>query len=115
MPEEEERGLMKYYHKDDTINQKVQSYVFNVEQIQDQLMGVAECRVKGELTVEELKQLKDEISRQACGFGERFEQHPIETGDGEIYVSLWSSDRSWSIMTQDEWEQSQHMGGMKLE
>ena len=107
---------MRYYHENDSVNQKVRSYVFTVEQVQDQLMGVAECRVQGELTTEELEQLKEEIAGQASdGFGEGFEQRPIKTGDGEIYVSLWSSDRSWSIMTQDELEQSQQMGGMKLE
>ncbi|CUX71744.1 hypothetical protein BN3590_04449 [Clostridium sp. C105KSO15] len=116
MPEEKERGLMRYYHENDSVNQKVRSYVFTVEQVRDQLMGVAECRVQGELTASELEKLKGIISAQASdGFGEGFEQRPIQTDDGEIYVSLWSSDRSWSIMTQDELEQSQQMGGMKLE
>ena len=80
------------------------------------LMGVAECRVRGELTDAELEQLKDAVVGQAAdGFGEGFEQRPIKTGDGELYVSLWSSDRSWSIMTRDELEQGQQMGGMTLE
>ncbi|MEA4816319.1 MAG: DUF4314 domain-containing protein [Lachnospiraceae bacterium] len=115
MPEEAERGLMKYYHGNDSVNQKVQSYFFTVEQVDDKLMGVAECRIKGELTVEELERLKDEISGQASdGFGEGFEQRPIKIADGEICVSLWSSEKSWSIMTQDELEQGQQMGGMHL-
>ena len=115
-PEEAERGLMKYYHKDDGVNQKVQSCVFTVEQAHNQLMGVAECRVKGELTTEEMELLKDYVSGQASdGFGEGFEQRPIKTSDGEICVSLWSSDKNWSIMTQDELEQGQQMGGMTLE
>ena len=49
------------------------------------------------------------------GFGEGFEQRPIKTPSGEIYVSLWSSNKNWSIMTQDELEQGQQMGGMKFE
>jgi hypothetical protein len=115
MPDEAERGLMTYCREDDGVNRKVQSYVFTVEQVQVQLMGVAECRVQGELTAEELDRLKDNISGQASdGFGEGFEQRPIKTSDGEIYVSLWSSDKSWIIMTQDELEQSQQMGGMTL-
>jgi len=116
MPDETERGLMKYYSVDDSVNRKVQSYVFTVEQVQDKLMGMAECRVQGELTAEELDQLKDNISGQASdGFGESFEQRPVKTSDGEIYVSLWSSDKNWSIMTKDELEQSQQMGNMQLE
>ena len=115
-PEEAERGLMKYYGADDAVNDKVRSYVFTVERVQGQLMGVAECRVQGDLTAEELDRLKEYVSGQASdGFGEGFEQRPIKTGEGEIYVSLWSSDKSWSIMTRDELEQSQQMGGMRLE
>ncbi len=79
-------------------------------------MGVAECRVQGKLTDPELEQLKDYISGQASdGFGEGFEQRGIKTADGEINVSLWNSDKSWSIRTKDELEQSQQMGGMTLE
>jgi hypothetical protein len=115
-PDEAERGLMKYYSGDDSVNRKVQSYVFTVEKVQDKLMGVAECRVRGKLTDEELEDLKENISGQASdGFGEGFEQRPIKTADGEINVSLWSSDKSWSIMTQDELGQSQQMRGMTLE
>ena len=99
-PEETERGLMKYYGADDSVNSKVRSYVFTIERVQGQLMGVAECHVQGDLTAEELDRLKETIIGQAAdGFGEGFEQRPIKTGDGEIYVSLWSSDKSWSIMS----------------
>jgi len=107
---------MKYYHEDDSINRKVQSFFFTVEQIQDKLMGVAECRVQGELTDKELELFKEYISGQASdGFGEGFEQRGIKTADGEINVSLWSSNKSWSIKTKDELEQGQQMGGMNLE
>jgi hypothetical protein len=77
---------------------------------------VAECRVQGELTAEELERLKDYVSGQASdGFGEGFEQRPIKTAEDEIYVHLWSSDKRWSIMTRDELEQGPQMGGMKFE
>ncbi|MGE4277911.1 MAG: DUF4314 domain-containing protein [Lawsonibacter sp.] len=113
---EAERGLMEYYHGEDNVNEKVHSLVFTAETVGCELTGVAECRVKGELTEEEMELLKDYISGQASdGFGEGFEQRPIKTSDGEICVSLWSSDKNWSIITQDELEQDQRMGGMTLE
>jgi len=115
MPQEAERGLMEYYDEDDSINRNVQSYVFTVEPVNGKLMGVAECRVHGELTAEELDLLKEVIIGQAAdGFGEGFEQRPIKTSAGEIYVSLWNGGNSWSIMTQEELEQGQKMGGMQL-
>ncbi|GLB29629.1 hypothetical protein LAD12857_15520 [Lacrimispora amygdalina] len=106
MPQEAERGLMKYYDEDDSINRNVQSYVFTVEPVNGKLMGVVECRVHGELTAEELDLLKEAIIGQAAdGFGEGQEQRPIKTSVGEIYVSLWNGGSSWSIMTQEELEQ----------
>lgn len=115
-PEEAERGMMRYYHEEDGVNRKVQSLVFTAEQVHGRLMGVAECRMLDELTQEELEELKEYASGQASdGFGEGLEQRPVKTSDGEIYVHLWSGDKSWRIMTQDELEQGQRMGGMKLE
>jgi len=116
MPEETERGLMEYYHGDDSVSQKVKSLFFTVEQVGNKLMGVAECRVQGDLNDAELEQLKDYASGQASdGFGEGFEQHPIKIGSDELYVSLWTASRDWSITTKDELEaMSQQMGGMHL-
>jgi hypothetical protein len=52
---------------------------------------------------DELDELIDYISGQySDGFGEGFEQREIKTDDGDLYVSLWSSDKSFRIMTEDE-------------
>ena len=101
-PEEAERGLMVYYHGDDSVNQKVRSYEFTAEVRNGRLWGVAECRIVGALTPEELEALKETVAGQAGdGFGESAEQREIKTPEGEIYAHLWQPD-DWTIQTEQE-------------
>ncbi len=117
LPEEEQRGLMRYYDDYDSVNAKVSKYVFSVELVEGELMGVAVLTLNNELTPKELEKIKDEIIGQAAdGMGESFEQREISTDMGDIYVSFWNSD-NWFIKTAEEMgiEENQKMGGMKFE
>ena len=100
---EESRGLMHYFGRDKEVAAKVLSAFPTVKVVQGELYGVLECRIREPLTEREMKVLKDYWTGQMSdGWGEGFEQHPIVVDDGELYVSFWSSRKSWELMTEEE-------------
>ncbi|WP_320928359.1 antirestriction protein ArdA [Hungatella sp.] len=110
--DEEKRGMMDYYNEHDTVNAKVQSYVFDVEEVGGKLMGVAVLTLNAPLDNAELEKIKDAITGQASdGFGEGLEQREIHCNGKDVYVSLWGAD-NWSLQTSDELGIAQPMQGM---
>lgn len=100
---EEVRGLMRYFDESREVAAKVLSAYPKVAEINGELYGVLECKISEPLTEEEIKVLKEYWTGQMSdGWGEGFEQHPINVEDGEIYVSFWNSANFWSVMTEEE-------------
>lgn len=114
----DENDMATYYNKDDGVSEKLTSAVWSVELHGDKLFGRIDCSLKEALTAEETEALRDWLTGQCSdGLGEGFEQQPIDTMDGELFVSFWNSGDDYAMMTESEfdeyWQQNEmHMGGM---
>ena len=101
------------------LERKVASMMPAVEVWQGELWGVLEVKSHGSLSEKELEAAKDYWSGQESdGWGEGFEQRPIQIEEGELYVSFWNSSDSFFITTEEQLkgtrmpELSMRMGGM---
>ena len=114
----DENDMATYYNKDDGVSEKLTSAVWSVELHGDKLFGRIDCSLKEALTAEETEALRDWLTGQCSdGLGEGFEQQPIDTMDGELFVSFWNSGDDYAMMTEDEFEDhlqntEMTMGGM---
>ena len=101
--EEEPRGLMHYFDGNRQVAEKVISAFPKVQNIRGELFGVLECSICQPLTQNEIYELKNFWDGQMSdGWGEGFEQRPIYTQEGELYVSFWTQERHWGVMTEEE-------------
>ena len=81
-------------------------------------VGRIDCSLKEALTAEETEALRDWLTGQCSdGLGEGFEQQPIDTMDGELFVSFWNSGDDYAMMTESEFDEylqqnEMQMGGM---
>lgn len=90
----------------DSIHGKLLTAVWSVQEMDGSLYGRVEVTSTAPLTPEESEAMKDWICGQnSDGFGEGFEQRPIETVNGDLYVHFWSSDPDYFIATEEELDQ----------
>lgn len=114
----DDHNMAEYFDRDDGVKRKLASMSWGIENYHGKLFGKIECSLREALTDDETEILKDWISGQnSDGWGEGFEQRPIDTEDGDLYVSFWHSGSDYSIMSHDELDdyidnQSLQIGGM---
>ncbi|WP_368488042.1 hypothetical protein [Clostridium sp. BJN0013] len=107
---ENDRGLAEYIH-DEALKEKVYSLYPSVEIIDGELWGVMTAGLKELLSGEETAELLSFVEGQnADGYGEGFEQRPIKTPDGEIYVSFWNHENYSQKLEQELKNNSPDLG-----
>ena len=109
--------MAQYLDRNAGVAAKLMSAVWTVEDMDGRLLGRIDCHLKEPLTSEEMADLKDEILGQCSdGLGEGFEQRPIDTDEGDLYVSYWNSSDDYFLCTEDELDEHlephQGMGGI---
>ena len=116
----DENDMATYYNEDDGVSEKLTSAVWSVEMHGDRLFGRIDCSLKQALTAEETGALRDWIIGQCSdGLREGFEQQPIDTMDGELFVSFWNSGDDYAMMTESEFSEylqntETQTGGMQI-
>ena len=98
-------GLARRYPQDDMEN-RVLSIFPCVEEHQGELWGVLFVRIQGWLDDHQCRSLLSYCTSQLSdGWGEAFEQTPIPTEDGPLYVSFWNNSESWRLFSEEEFRQ----------
>ena len=111
----DENDMATYYNKDDGVSEKLTSAVWSVELHGGRLFGRIDCSLKEPLTTEETERLREWITGQcADGLGEGFEQQPIDTMDGELFVSFWNSGDDYAMMTESEFDEYRQQNEMQM-
>lgn len=109
--------MKDFFYDDDNAQKKMVTAIWGVEEKNGVLYGKTEIKLREPFTPEEKEKVRDWVSGQnSDGFGEGLEQRPIETEDGDLYVSMWNSD-NYFIYDSDEFEEyllQQQNGGMTL-
>ena len=109
--------MKEYFYDDENARAKMVTARWGVDEKNGTLYGKVDFKLREPFTAEEKEKVRDWVSGQnSDGFGEGLEQRPIETEDGDLYVSMWSADH-YFIYDENEMNEflsQQQSGGMKL-
>ena len=102
MESEGDRGLAAYLDNQ-LLARKIRCMNPTVESWHGELWGVLEVQSYGSLSEKELEAVKEYwCGQESDGWGEGFEQRPIQTPEGELYVSFWNSGNDFFIATEEQ-------------
>ena len=112
-------GDMKdYFYDDDNAQAKMVTARWDVAEMNGRLFGKVDFKLREPFTAEEKEKVREWVRGQnSDGFGEGLEQRPIETEDGDLYVSMWNSGDDYFIHDENEMNEylsQQQNGGMRL-
>lgn len=92
----------------ESIQEKLLTCVWDVEVVNDRLYGKVDVVSTEQFAPLEEQAMKDWILGQnSDGLGEGFEQRPIETEWGDLYVHFWNSGDDYEIVTAEEMKRNQ--------
>ena len=106
--------MKDFFFDDDNLQKKMVSCKWDIVDRNDTLYGKVDVRLKEPLTSEEKEVLREWIIGQnADGLGASLEQRPIETEDGDLYVSMWVGGADYFVYDEDEMNDylAQQQGG----
>lgn len=111
-----QRDMAVYY--DGFGKDKLVSVRWDVEEQNGILFGVINAELTSPLSEEEKEEfLSWVVGQNSDGFGEGFEQRPLKTDEGEIYISFWHSGADYFLYDEDRFEEYLNggilMGGME--
>lgn len=92
----------------ESIREKLLTCIWDVEVVNDRLYGKVDVVSTEQFAPLEEQAMKDWILGQnSDGLGEGFEQRPIETEWGDLYVHFWNSGDDYEIVTAEEMKRNQ--------
>ncbi len=112
-------GDMKdYFYDDDNAQAKMVTARWGIDEKNGKLYGKVDFKLREPFTAEEKEKVRSWVCGQnSDGLCEGIEQRPIETEDGDLYVSMWNSGDDYFIYDENEMNEylsQQQSGGMKL-
>ena len=88
---------------DPPLSNKVTSAEWDIEIVNGTAYGKITCELDEPLDMDEQVELAEWISGQnSDGLGEGFEQRPVNTSDGELFVHLWEWNDDYFVLPEND-------------